>query len=1096
VEAVLGRLPKPPPAFFAAGAPAAVLDDDGINLVSYLVEILTDPVTGFGRDYDDLIEADFVGLANDLDEPSWRRNPAFTSGQDENEVLDRFLREINGYRYERGGKLGIGRRKLGVSLAGLPQFTHHQFSRPFNPKFTPAHERLTEVTVKGLTRTGWELTETAESYTAPASREIAQAPARQTVETWASTNYLLAQVGQAAFAFEGSDTKDGTLYLRADQAKINGERLKPGDLFILDHPQLQTDEAYMAEEVSLEGIGEVAVKVSLAPGQQPLPYVAPLDPEPDLTEPEPIPFTSYRLWELPAGLHQGAKPAIAVLVEKGEDTHMAATVHYSLDGGGSYRSLGVQTGFAVRGTLSAALSENGTTVALHTASIGHAARLQSQGSDAQAADERLLIIGAEVLSLGDVTADGGGNYTAAHVLRGRQYSAQTAHASGAECWIVERADIIPRTAASFEPGATRHMKLQPWNAFGPLALGDTGIVPIAFTLADASTYQATFSFTPALPLDPLFEDYRILLASPVKVKRELRFAGKAISPQKTLGRLAARLYRYPAGYTGAAEPEEVALLFQTEQLLPGTAEWAFRFTLEAPAEPGDYRLFFFAYDWRGAFADANYDVSFQVAAVAPPFPFNVTWEAADFAAKATWQGAEKWIDLYIERQIQITPAKWLRSWQTIEANGRDSGPEGVLFPLFHNGVHRITPFGRTEEGKVSQAGDTVEITVTNPVQINKDQITDLPTTTRVRPFYRRSSSDPLTPSGGSYDTPPPNWSIDVPSTPAWQRVYITIGEFGEDGLPISYSAPSPWNAFDGDPGGPGQPGTDGQQQRAWFRESSSTPSTPSGGTYSSGPVGWSATPPASPIDHVYVSWGTYLGNGQPVASGPYTVPVKWDQSRAISQLIAGVMSVIMDLGVGGAIRAGSATSFGDVGFYVDGDGRMSLKGLSGDLDIQVGSGETLTRLDGYNFRFGSKFGVYRGFIDGDFATYLSLGDALSSIDMIYVEGQGVQLRVDDGSFQYPLIVDFNGQTFIRELNANDEIKVNGTKVLGERAPAIGRLSDLTGGNSGTVLSAVNAGWSSNNATIINANFRRINDKLDAILDAIGKSGGHHGLTGD
>lgn len=135
-------------------------------------------------------------------------------------------------------------------------------------------------------------------------------------------------------------------------------------------------------------------------------------------------------------------------------------------------------------------------------------------------------------------------------------------------------------------------------------------------------------------------------------------------------------------------------------------------------------------------------------------------------------------------------------------------------------------------------------------------------------IFKRSATTPAAPVGGQFNfttnelTPPPGWFVDIPdgNDPAW----LATGLFsvdGDTGIDNTVTWSTPTKSFDN--GIDGTDGTDGLSvyQFNVFRRASSTPTTPTGGSYdftnnsAVAPTGWSTTIPSG-SDPVYVSTTT------------------------------------------------------------------------------------------------------------------------------------------------------------------------------------------------------------------------------------------------
>ena len=132
--------------------------------------------------------------------------------------------------------------------------------------------------------------------------------------------------------------------------------------------------------------------------------------------------------------------------------------------------------------------------------------------------------------------------------------------------------------------------------------------------------------------------------------------------------------------------------------------------------------------------------------------------------------------------------------------------------------------------------------------------------------YRRASSAPATPTGGSYNfgtltlTPPAGWSVAPPAgtDPLYVSTaqFAVIGQTGVDGV-VSWTSPDLLV-------------TDGLSIHVTniYRRSAAAPSTPTGGSYNfttatlTPPTDWSISPPAVNGLPLYVSTATWSVSGQ------------------------------------------------------------------------------------------------------------------------------------------------------------------------------------------------------------------------------------------
>lgn len=138
-------------------------------------------------------------------------------------------------------------------------------------------------------------------------------------------------------------------------------------------------------------------------------------------------------------------------------------------------------------------------------------------------------------------------------------------------------------------------------------------------------------------------------------------------------------------------------------------------------------------------------------------------------------------------------------------------------------------------------------------------------------IFKRSSTAPSAPTGGSFNfgtntlTPPSGWSLSVPTGTdpvyATRYVFSIIGDTGSQ-TAVTWATPFKLaeNGVDGADGADGLDGSDGRSTflASVFKRSSTTPSTPSGGSYNFGtntltpPSGWSSSVPVG-TDPLHIS---------------------------------------------------------------------------------------------------------------------------------------------------------------------------------------------------------------------------------------------------
>ena len=149
----------------------------------------------------------------------------------------------------------------------------------------------------------------------------------------------------------------------------------------------------------------------------------------------------------------------------------------------------------MRGVLLEPFPEGDTTVTVRLDDDNiDQSRIASQSAAAQEDDQLLLIVGDEVISVGQVEATGW-DYTL-QVYRGRRGSIASAHDIGAVGWLVFRLDLMAVTHAGFVESSDRYFKVQPFTRSSILPLDEAEVIGYTFRDRDPELPQITLSTVP------------------------------------------------------------------------------------------------------------------------------------------------------------------------------------------------------------------------------------------------------------------------------------------------------------------------------------------------------------------------------------------------------------------------------------------------------------------------------------------------------------------------------------------------------------------------------------------------------------------------
>lgn len=479
---------------------AGFLKDEGVNPVAAAYGYLVEPRGGLSLRPDYLnagqlatkaLELETSGVQGRYGDETWL-HPILTSQKDAGACLSDLLAYFDGFLRVRSGKLELdyfpGQNPTNPGGCVL---TAADMVEPPDWDYPQTGDALSHVTAVFLNIFRQHEQDGA-SVKAPYNRALTGEARSEAKQRLFLRKPAVAAKHAASIAYQsGIPERRGRLTVfRARARNSDATPLMPGDRFLYSYEPDNIQIICRVEE--RRDNGDDTVELGVMEERGAFPDVVATTPAtfnpPPPSGPAEIPSGNVRFFMLPEAF--GYDRSLAVLIARPSYEYAGAYIHLSPSGSAPWAVVQQQQFWAVKGSLTSALDAGETSVSV-SLSGPDLPRIQSQNAVRQVDDTLCALIGNEIVSVGTVTALGGGLFELA-LLRGRRGTAAASAGFGASIWLFYRAELDPlehmelflvQESGAYSPTrATKYFKVQPYSV---LAEGepkpDAGI---AFTLPD------------------------------------------------------------------------------------------------------------------------------------------------------------------------------------------------------------------------------------------------------------------------------------------------------------------------------------------------------------------------------------------------------------------------------------------------------------------------------------------------------------------------------------------------------------------------------------------------------------------------------------
>jgi hypothetical protein len=462
----------------------------GVNPIGMLYDILTDPVFGFGLPDARLNMASFEAALLAIP-AGFRISPLITSQLDRTAVIAQLLEYFDGYLRLSGGLLEAGVYQHGnIDLDAVPELTSADWLT--QPKFSPAsYNGTTNVTtVVGPDRTNNFVDDPQDYKDQENRRKIGQQRTELLQRPWITDSAL-----RKAYAIEYGHMHAQPVLPGSGTAKrerLKALALKSGSLVKVDSAALGYQVLCRISKIKRpndRGAG-ADLQFEAERGYWPEIYHEPPAPSDHGFTVRPGAITNFRIRELPSGLTTSGQTQITVFGQRPGPSNTLFHVHLSVDQV-DYAYCPPPQIFCAFGKVAVAYiagtADLDVTIGLILDLYGlDISVCQTQSNAQRDANTLLLFVDNEIMSVGQVTAIGGGPPGTTRVriflARKRYGTAKTIHYVDANVWVQFRARLQPIAHPLFQ--GTRYFKLQAFTANQGFDIADAAAIPYTFGLVN------------------------------------------------------------------------------------------------------------------------------------------------------------------------------------------------------------------------------------------------------------------------------------------------------------------------------------------------------------------------------------------------------------------------------------------------------------------------------------------------------------------------------------------------------------------------------------------------------------------------------------
>jgi len=443
-------------------------DDNGINPIAVLYDWLTDPRFGMGLADAQLNQQSFQDAFNTLEATTVRAriSPMISNQDDFRQAIANLLEYYDGWIRRNGTLLEVGVWKRGTDIVSAATLTDDDLLD--DPQLEPQGwaPTVNEVTVVYKDK-DHHFNDYVQTYRDPNNFRITGGPRATTLSRpWITDVNIAKSYARMVGAAMAMPFTSGTLVVKREWLSNNS--LLPGVVFTYSSAFYGLSFLMRLQEIeySADNAAEATLTVEWERSKWPAIYLAPGFQGPGGFVSGPRAIWKSQMSEVPYLLAD--RKFVTQLVPfavRGNVEVQGYRIWISFDAGSTYQLVpdaASTSQFGSFGLVNVAVLTTDTTIRCNLYGID-LDEVVTQTSAQQSDDTLLILIGAEVLSVGTVTALGSGLYDVS-VKRSRYGTTAGAFSIGTSMAFIFRDRMKLLDNAQFVPGATIAYKYQPFTA--------------------------------------------------------------------------------------------------------------------------------------------------------------------------------------------------------------------------------------------------------------------------------------------------------------------------------------------------------------------------------------------------------------------------------------------------------------------------------------------------------------------------------------------------------------------------------------------------------------------------------------------------------